>query len=131
MTPLQPMELECLHRDLGSLCGPEAAGRLSGTAGARRAAAYLGDALQAAGYRPAGAEGYDQPLDVVRDGEEVGAADLEGRVVLVPERPAGFDLAATAAAAAEAGVPAHRSVQLLRHTRRGGTEPGAGDRAGS
>lgn len=145
---MHPLELEHLHQDLAFLCGPEAAGRLSGTEGARGAAAYLAGELQAAGYRPAGAEGYFQPLDVfaarlrgparlvigdrelqhrsdfaemamlsgggavssslavVRDGDAVDPAALAGRVVLIPERPAGFDLAATAAGAADAGVAA-------------------------
>jgi aminopeptidase YwaD len=43
---------------------------------------------------------------VVRDGDEVRPEEIEGRVVLLPKRPEGFDVNATAAAAAEVGASA-------------------------
>lgn len=135
-------------RDLHRLTGPETAGRLSGTEGARRASAYLAGALEDSGAAPAGGDGYFQWLDVpaarlsgrvrftvgalayrhrrdfsevthlsaggfvrsglvvVRDADQVRPDDLRGKVVLIPERPEGFDLTATAAAAADVGAAA-------------------------
>ncbi|MFZ5815692.1 MAG: M20/M25/M40 family metallo-hydrolase [Bacillota bacterium] len=135
-------------RDLELLTGPEAAGRLSGTAGAWWAAGYLAGQLAEAGLQPAFREGFFQtvdvpaarltgpavlqvggrdlrhrldfgesaalsaggsltgPLRVAHDGEALDPATLRGAVVLIPERPEGFDLAATAATAADLGVGA-------------------------
>lgn len=135
-------------RDLVVLTGPEAAGRLSGTEGARKAAVYLAGELRSAGYQPAGRDSYFDPVNVpaarllgrprlalagralrhrveygeiaalsaggtatgpllvTRDGDSVTPGQLPGRVVLILERPADFDLGATAEAAAEFEVGA-------------------------
>lgn len=45
-------------------------------------------------------------LIVVRDGEPVREEELRGKVVLIPSRPADFDVTATAAAAADLGAVA-------------------------
>lgn len=148
MAALRSEEMKLMKQDMAFLTGPEAAGRLSGTEGARRAAEYLATRLQAAGYRPAGTNGYFQPVEVlaarltgparlrvgqrrlrhrmdfgeipalsaggrctgslvvVRDGDNIAPTNLAGNTVLIPERPPGFDMAATAATAANLGVSA-------------------------
>jgi|GEM_PF-1995572 len=137
-----------LMRNLEHLTGPEAAGRLSGTGGARLAADYLARELSALGLAPAGDEGYFQRVEVpaarvtgqvklsiggvayrhradfaemthlssggsvqsdlivVRDGDPVGEEELRGKVVLIPNRPADFDITATVAAASDLQVAA-------------------------
>lgn len=137
------MKITQLERDLAFLTGSETAGRLSGTPGAARAAAYLAAALQDAGFGAAGEDGYFDPVDVPaarlvgppslqvagktlqyrREYAEVAALSfggsvsaplavaahgdafvpgaLQGRVVLIPEPPPSFDLAATVKTATE------------------------------
>ena len=58
------MRLDLIRQDLEYLTGPEAAGRLSGTEGARQAAAYLAQSLDRLGLTPAGNGGFYQWLDV-------------------------------------------------------------------
>lgn len=58
------MGVEPIRLDLEYLTGPETAGRLSGTEGARRASAYLARALGTLGLTPAGEDGYFQWLEV-------------------------------------------------------------------
>jgi Iap family predicted aminopeptidase len=142
MTPAEIM------RDLDYLTGSPAAGRLSGTPGAYRTAAYLAGALQAAGFQPAGTEGFFDSLDVPAarltgpalltsngrplryrqdfaematlsrggavagpvlvavDGDAFAPGELQGRIVLIAERPPAFNLATTAATAADLGAAA-------------------------
>lgn len=142
------MLLDSIRRDLAYLTGPEAAGRLSGTEGARRASGYLAETLAALGVTPAGTDGFYQNVEVpaarligparltidgiayryrkdfgemahltaggsvraelvvVRDGEPVRPEEIQGKVVLIPRRPDGFDFNATAAAAADLGAAA-------------------------
>jgi Iap family predicted aminopeptidase len=56
--------LDSVARDLQYLTGPETAGRLSGTDGARLASDYLAGALGTLGLLPAGEDGYFQWLEV-------------------------------------------------------------------
>lgn len=53
-----------IEQDLRFLTDAQAAGRLAGSEGARRAARYLAAALRDAGFEPAGSEGYLQPVEV-------------------------------------------------------------------
>ncbi len=57
-------ERDAISQDLRYLTGSEAAGRLSGTDGARRASVYLAQALEDLGLTPAGNDGYFRWLDV-------------------------------------------------------------------
>lgn len=68
--------LESMMKDITFLSSPEAAGRLSATEGAKVAAAYLQQELEAAGFQPKGTNGYYDPV-------QVPAARLLGPVELV------------------------------------------------
>jgi hypothetical protein len=69
------MRLESVRDDLVYLTGPETAGRLSGSAGAARAADYLAGRLAQLGLSPVGENGFLQTV-------EVPAARLQGPVRL-------------------------------------------------
>lgn len=47
---------------------------------------------------------YEGELFVVNDGDEIKREDLKGKIILIPERPEGFDLGATLEGAKELGV---------------------------
>lgn len=58
------MQMDPVEQDLWYLTGPETAGRLSGTQGARRASAYLARALEELGLSPGGEDGFFQRVEV-------------------------------------------------------------------
>ncbi|HXF84514.1 MAG TPA: M20/M25/M40 family metallo-hydrolase [Anaerolineales bacterium] len=132
-----------LEHDLSFLTSPAAAGRLSGTAGARNVAEYLLAELDSLGFDsslqpvtvPAarlistprlvvGPQAFSPRRDfaeltafsasgqvnsqllVVRDDDALLPESFKGRVVLIPERPQGFNLADTVKTAIELGVAA-------------------------
>jgi aminopeptidase YwaD len=129
--------------DLEFLTSPQTAGRLSGTAGAHRAAQYLKAELDSLGFDstlqsvdvPAarlismpklvvGARAFSPRRDfaeltalsaggqvkgqllVVREDDLLPREDFKGKVILIPERPQGFNLAETLNAAVELGAAA-------------------------
>lgn len=98
------MRLDTVRDDLEYLIGPETAGRLSGSEGVARAVAYLARRLTEMGLSPAA--GSVRLLVVVRDGQAVSTKVIRGAVVLIPERPEGFDFNATAAAVADLAADA-------------------------
>lgn len=132
-----------LEHVLTFLTSPAAAGRLSGTAGARSVADYLLAELDLLGFDSAlqpvtvpaarlistprlvvGPQAFSPRCDfaeltafsaggqvnsqllVVREDDSLLPESFKGRVVLIPERPQGFDLAETVKAAVELGVAA-------------------------
>ncbi|MBM3179838.1 MAG: M20/M25/M40 family metallo-hydrolase [Chloroflexi bacterium] len=131
-----------LH-DLEFLTSPQTAGRLSGTAGARRTAHYLKAELDSLGFDSAlqpvdvpaarlistpklvvGPRAFSPRRDfaeltalsaggqvkgqllVVREDDLLPPEDFKGKVILIPERPQGFNLAETLNAAIELGAAA-------------------------
>lgn len=132
-----------LEHDLSFLTSPAAAGRLSGTAGARNVADYLLAELNSLGFDSAlqpvtvpaarlistprlivGTQAFSPrrdfaeltafsaggqvsgPLVVVHENDSLPPESFKGRVVLIPERPQGFNLAETVKTAIELGVAA-------------------------
>jgi Iap family predicted aminopeptidase len=140
--------MNSIIQTLEFLTSPAAAGRLSGTEGARRTADYLRAELTSAGF-----DSMLQPVDVpaarltttpklvvgtrafsyrrdfaeltafstggtvngkllvVRDGDLLTPDSFHKRVILIPERPQGFDLGETVKAAIELGA----SALLVEH----------------
>ena len=132
-----------LEHDLAFLTSPAAAGRLSGTEGARNVADYLLAELDSLGFDSAlqpvtvpaarltstprllvGTQAFSPRRDfaeltafsaggqvngellVVREDDLLRPEDFKGKVILIPERPHGFNLAETVKTAVEMGVAA-------------------------
>lgn len=67
--PKLPVSKARIRSDLFALAGPEMEGRLTGTAGERRATEHVARAFEAAGLEPAGTEGWFEPFDFVSGAE--------------------------------------------------------------
>lgn len=137
------MNPQRLIHDLEFLTSPQAAGRLSGTAGARNVADYLLAELNSLGFDStlqsvdvpaarlittprlvAGTQAFSPRRDfaeltalsagghvngqllIVRDDDLLRPEDFKGKVILIPERPQGFNLAETVNTAVDMGVAA-------------------------
>lgn len=97
MIELHPVHLNHLTRDLAYLCGPEVAGRLSGTKGARMAAGLSAVGLGQQPTRPGGLAAHtpDDSLNALYlPAVAAGAArvvEMVTRLALNPGRPGEFE----------------------------------------
>ncbi len=103
--PEGPLDERRIAADVAALTADEMEGRLTGTAGEARAAAYVARAFEAAGLEPAGTDGYFERFDFVAGVEIADGNRLEhqrdgsAEALTLGEawRPLGFSRTATAA----------------------------------